>query len=488
MARLRLPAGIALLAAALWLVVGHGLVNYDTLYSLVWGRDLAHGRTPDYGVSLAPTPHPLATFAGLLVSPLSSWSVDGLTGQAGATLAIAGAFVALGLLGWVVYRIGAAWFNPWAGALAALLIVTRQPVLDYGSRVYVDVPYLVLVLGALLVETRRPRAGAPVLALLAVAGLIRPEAWLFSGAYLVWLWAGGVRDPRLVALAAAGPLLWLASDWAITGNPLHSLTGTRDTAETLGRKTGLRNVPLTVPRRIGEIVREPVLLGAVLGGAMSLLWFRHRTGIRTGIATGLLALVAFCALAASGLPILGRYLLLPATLFVLFAAGAAFGWMELRRDDPRRRWWVAAAVVTGLALVAFAPAQVNRIVQLRHALARQTAIQGDLEALIRHDGPLSRGRACPPIAVPNHRPVPLLALWLDLQPKRIVSAQERGVPPLGTYVTAASPAVAKDYVLDKRDPSKVVPRTPSSYIGTGGNGSWTVSQHCAPDVHVDRGE
>ena len=75
-------------------------------------------------------------------------------------------------------------------------MLTRRPVLDFGARAYVDIPYLVLVLAALLVETRRPRAGAPVLALLALAGLIRPEAWLFSAAYVGWLILGGERDPR----------------------------------------------------------------------------------------------------------------------------------------------------------------------------------------------------------------------------------------------------------------------------------------------------
>src|SRR6185312_1204751 len=53
-----------LLGLVAWALVGRGLVNYDTLYALVWGRDLTHGTLPDYDVSLAPTPHPLATLAG----------------------------------------------------------------------------------------------------------------------------------------------------------------------------------------------------------------------------------------------------------------------------------------------------------------------------------------------------------------------------------------------------------------------------------------
>ncbi|MGZ6708177.1 MAG: hypothetical protein ACXVFN_14700, partial [Solirubrobacteraceae bacterium] len=272
---------IALLGFVAWALVGRGLVNYDTLYALVWGRDLAHGHSPDLTVALAPTQHPLANVVGVLLAPL---------GDGAATAALVIAFVALGALGWIVYRLGAEWFNPAAGVLAAAIVLTRRPVLDFGARAYVDIPYLVLVLGALLIESRRRRAGAPVLALLAVAGLLRPEAWLLTGAYLVWLWMGGVRDVRLLAIAAAGPLLWCLSDLVLTGDPLHSLLRTRDTAAQLGRITGLQNVPVTMPRRLGEILREPVLVGAAGGGILA-LWLLRRRAL-PGAATGLVAVAA----------------------------------------------------------------------------------------------------------------------------------------------------------------------------------------------------
>ena len=157
----RLTAGIGALAAALWLLVGRGLVNYDTLYSLVWGRQIAQGQAPDIEVALAPTPHPLATLAGVVASPLSMASDAGVHGEPAQTATLVVAFVALALLGWVVYALGTAWFDPWVGVLAAVIVLTRRPVLDFGARAYVDIPYVVLVLGALLVETRRPRAGLP---------------------------------------------------------------------------------------------------------------------------------------------------------------------------------------------------------------------------------------------------------------------------------------------------------------------------------------
>jgi len=479
MKRLLLAAGLVLVALLLYAVVGHGLVNYDTLYALDWGRDLGHGRLPDYAVSVAPTPHPLATLIGLLFTPLSSHSRHGVTGEGAAQVAVALAFLALALLGWVVFRLGQAWFNTPAGILAAVIVLTRQPVLDFGARAYVDIPYVALVLGALLIETRRSRAGAPVLGLLAVAGLLRPEAWLFSGAYVVWLaWSPSHRADRgrllgLVALAALAPVLWLAADLAVTGNPLYSLTGTRSTARVLGRVTGLQHVPGTAPRRLGEILREPVLFGAAAGAILSLAWLHRRAWL--GAVTGVLALIAFSILATAGLSILGRYLLLPAAILAIFCGAGAFGWMLVPRGDRRRRrrWQLAAAAVA-VALVVFIPAQVHRISALRSTLAAQNRIQIDLATLIRRG---SIGAACQPIAVPNHRPVPLLALWLDVAPRDVISAQER-IPTRGSYVTPANRQVANAYILDPRDPVKVVAGVPAGFAPAGGDAAWRVYRRC----------
>jgi len=443
-----------------WALVGRGLVNYDTLYALVWGRDLAHGTLPNYDISLAPTPHPLATLVGAILSVL------GANGSIGATIVLA--FVFLGALAWVTYRLGAEWINPAAGILAAAIVLTRRPVLDFGSRAYVDIPYLVLVLGALLVETRRPKAGVPVLVLLAVAGLIRPEAWLFSAAYLVYLWFQGVRDPRLVLLAASAPILWALSDLIATGDPLHSLTGTRDTAQRLDRITGLDEVPTTVPRRIGEILREPVLFGAAGGGLLALAFLRRRVAL--GAAAGVVALLAFCVLATAGLPILGRYLLAPSVILAVFAGAGAFGWRELPNGHPWRRRWAWFGVVTLIGLVVFIPAQVDRIDSLRSAVRIQDGIQDDL-----HD--LTPRFRCLPATVPNHRPVPLLALWLDVQPTRIDVAQEHP-PTTGTYVVPASPHVAREYILDPRDVNPRIPPPPPGFAPVARNASWHAYARC----------
>ncbi|MGH2898716.1 MAG: hypothetical protein ACRDMZ_08580, partial [Solirubrobacteraceae bacterium] len=124
MARVRFAAGVLVGAAVLRLLAGPGLVNYDTLYTLVWGRQLAHGVRPDLDVAIAPTPHPLASLGATLLAPLSSWEIGGLHGELAAAVVVALAYVSLALLGWVVFALGRAWFNAAAGALAALIVLT----------------------------------------------------------------------------------------------------------------------------------------------------------------------------------------------------------------------------------------------------------------------------------------------------------------------------------------------------------------------------
>ena len=86
------------------------------------------------------------------------------------------------------YRLGAAVFGRWSGALGALFVAASASFLLYAARGYVDAPFLALVVWAGVLEAegrgRRP------LALLVAAGLLRPEAWVLGG--LLWLHAAAV--------------------------------------------------------------------------------------------------------------------------------------------------------------------------------------------------------------------------------------------------------------------------------------------------------
>ncbi len=468
-------------AVVLWLICGVGFANYDTLYALAWGGQLARGETPAYEVAIAPTPHPLVEALGVVLSPLSARTIEDLT--------VALGFLALAGCACVLYKLAALWFGRAAGVVAALILLTRVPVLSYGVRAYVDIPYLLFVLAAVLVEARRRAgegrpAGAPVLALLALAGLLRPEAWAFSGLY--WLYVvldtrrgrGSLDEARskralagLALLAASAPLVWILSDLAITGDALWSLTNTRHTAHTLERVTGIANVPEYVPRRVGEILRAPVLAGAALGGVLSLLWLRRRALTAAGV--GVLAVLVFVVIAAAGLPINTRYAFLTAAVLCVFCGAGAFGWTRLDAADPRRRWWMAAGVLVLVALLAFTPAQVKSGHREMDKLARQQEIQDDLVALVQ-DGSINLH--CGPVGVPNHAPVPLLALFLETSPANIVSAQN-GTIKSGQYVDPASKEVEEDYVLDPHDPHRPV-NVPPGFLAAHANRTWLIFQRC----------
>jgi hypothetical protein len=440
-------------------------VNYDTEYAIVWGNDLVHGRTPDYDVAFAPTPHPLATAVGAVGSLFGTGFAEGLF--------IVLAFLFLGLLGWLVYALGAAWFTPLTGVVAAAIVLTREPILSYGVRAYVDIPYICLLLGALLAETRRPRAGTVPLLLLALAGLLRPEAWLFAVVYAGWLRRGGALRPVHVGLVVGAPLLWALSDLAITGDPLHSLTGTRSTAESLARETGLQHVPTATPRRLGEILREPILFGAAVGGILS-LWRLRTRGVLLAAGAGVLAIVAFALLATAGLSILTRYLLFPATLLAIFAAAGICAWVELPRADPWRVRWMALGALTVVGIVAFIPSQVTRLKNTRSALIAQTHILDELHDLaVDH---LPEDTACR-VWVPNRRAVPQIALWTDRRASTIRSAQEDGRYGTPAFVPQ-SQAIANQFVLDAHDKEKTLPPAPRATEGVSGRywqllGPWT---------------
>jgi hypothetical protein len=495
-------AWVAAVAALLLLLFPLGFPNYDTIYSLLWGRELGEGLSPDRGAALPPTPHPLAELLGLIASPLGDGAVD---------LTMVIAYVSLGLIGFLVYRLGSLWFDRPIGAVAALIVLTRAPFLSNGLRAYVDLPYIALCLGALLIETKRPRAGWPVLALLVPAGLLRPEAWLFSFAYLLYLglWPretstadGEERNPleradtqnadltrsafvrargflsspyawSLIALALAAPLIWALYDWITTGSPTYSFTGTRETVETLGRQTGPVDLVLYGPRRLGEVLQWPGMVGAFGGVALGLAFLRRRS--KLGVAAGALALGAFAVLACAGLAILPRYTMLAAAVLAIFAALGLLGWRLLEDGHPWRRAWQAFAAIVVLMAIAWAPNQYDLLHRVDVDLTNQAAIEGDLNDLA-DSGAFEPD--CGPISVPNHRAVPRLAFDLHLRPTRIVSSSEQRQPPNGYFLDPASAFVVHNFILDPNDPARLQTPVPHGFRPIARNESWVLYRRC----------
>jgi len=468
-------AWVAAVTAVLLLVFPVGFPNYDTIYALVWGRELAHGVSPDYGSALPPTPHPLTDLIGLVTTPLGDGAI---------TVTMVVAYASLGLIGYFVYRLGSLWFDRWIGAVAAAIVLTRAPFLSNGLRAYIDLPYIALCLAALTVEAKRPRAGWPVLALLVPAGLLRPEAWLFAGVYWLWLTVD-VRPPRwrgerstrelawLAALAAAGPILWLLFDGITTGNFLYSLTGTQETVEALKRHTGPVDVLLYGPRALGEVLQWPGMVGALGGVVLGFAFLRRRSAL--GIAAAVLALGAFALLGAAGLAIIARYTMLAAAILSIFVALALLGWRLLEPGHRWRRAWQLFAGLVALMFVVWLPNQWDLDSRVDTDLTNQARIESDLTDLVDAGAfePL-----CGKVAVPNHRAIPRLAFGLDVKPTRIVSASEEGVPHRGYFVEAASPFVIHNFILDPNDPTDFHLNAPPRFREVASNDSWRVYRRC----------
>ena len=313
-----------------------------------------------------------------------------------------------------------------------------------------------------------------MLALLALAGLLRPEAWVFSGLYWLYLrlsqdvsvYAGARRGPGaggisasslflsershrthahargragararlfgLTLLAFCAPLIWVLSDLAIAHDALWSLTNTRHTAETLHRVTGIRHVPEYIPKRIGEVLGAPVLAAAVLGGVASLLWLRERAMMPALV--GLVAVVVFAAFASAGLPIISRYAFLASAILTIFAAAGVFGWLCLEAGDPRRasRGWRSAPSWRWR----YSPTG-HRSTTPCTGTSQPRAPGRDPERPARAGRRASDHLSCGPVGVPNHAPVPLLALYLKTSPAKIVDGERNRPISRGVYVDPA---------------------------------------------------
>ena len=181
----------------------------------------------------------------------------------------------------------------------------------------------------------------------------------------------------------------------------------------LDRVTGIANVPEYIPRRIGEILRPPVLVGAALGGVLSLLWLRAR-GRCLGAIVGVVAVVVFAAFATVGLPINTRYAFLAAAILCVFCGAGVFGWTQPGRAAIRggAGGWPAGCSCswrwspTRRASTSSAHRELDE-------LAHQQRIEGDLVALVRDHAIRLQ---CGPVGVPNHAPIPLLSLYLKTSP------------------------------------------------------------------------
>ena len=212
-----------------------------------------------------------------------------------------------------------------------------------------------------------------------------------------------MRRERLAlgAAAVAAPVLWMALDLVSTGDPLHSLHGTQELAEQLARPRELDTALQAAPAYLRFALTGPLLWLGLAGFAAALITRYERTLLPAAVAG--LGLLAFLVLGVSGLPLLSRYLLLPATLLTLWAAFAALGFTV--EDARGRRWLVAGALALALVVVSV-PGSVRGVRSARALVQARATFEQDLTAILTSP-PVRTALARCPLAVPDDRPRPL---------------------------------------------------------------------------------
>jgi hypothetical protein len=387
---------LALVALTVAAIVGFFVYptysNYDSLYSLLWGRELLDGSLPSFDAYRAPTQHPL--WVAICV-PLAAL---GLQGDRVLLAICVLSFVAL-VAG--MYRLGKASFGWVVGLVAALLLLSRLDFPFLAARGYIDIPYLALILWAAALEAERPKRGGVVWVLLTLAGLLRPEAWLLAGLYGLRLaWGKPLREwVRVGAIVAFAPVVWALSDLVVTGDPMYSLNYTTESSRLLGRRQSLSELPGVTLSYLSELTKPPVFIAALAG--IVLAWRMARAHVLVPVTLLVWGIGTFLLVSLRGFSVISRYVLVAAIALMLFAAFTMAGFSRLPRGHRAiRPWAIGSAVVVlgGIVFTAatFNPAYVNRELRLRDSVRK------DLTAVL--DAPqVKAAGACGPISVPNHK-------------------------------------------------------------------------------------
>lgn len=383
--------------------------NYDSLYSMLWGRELLHGQPLSFEAYRAPTQHPLAIVFGAVLS---------LLGQDGDRVLIAITFVSFIVLVAGLYRLASRAFTPAVGLIAAGLLCTRFDFPFLAARGYIDIPFLAMVVWAAALEQEQRRRGTPVFALLALAALMRPEAWLIIGLYFLWCAYPASWSQRITyaAWTAAGPVIWALTDLAVTGDPMFSLTHTSGLAEELGRAKGLSAVPSSTIDFLVRLDKAPVAIIGILGFALAAYLVPRRIWMPTALF--LIGLGTFVMVGVAGLSVIQRYLLVPSLMVMVFAA-VALGGFTMLKAGRLRTVWAAVAILTVLGGVYYTTTRVNL-----HVFENELRFRGDsrnaLEDLL--DNPKVRaGISCGPVSVPNHKQIADVRWLLDLPKSQVVA-------------------------------------------------------------------
>ena len=337
-----------------------------------------------------------------------------------------------------IYRLGRLAFGPLVGAIAALLLLSRFFVENLAAQGYLDISYLALILWAL---GARARAAPARHARVRAAGGGRPAAPRRVGAERAptgcgaagrdcapgpHRWPSVRRMAAYLALAASAPVLWVAFDAIVTGNPLYSLTATGGLAQELERTQGFTAVLGSVwsysvridqlPGRARRDRRACCWRSCWRRGGRWCRWPRWCCCMRVYVLEG-----------AGGASVIDRYLTGAATVALLFCAVAVGGWWMLEPGTMLRRGWIAFAVVL-VIYGAVVGGQHDQPLEPAHDAGRARGLPQGL-AVALHNPRWPRAlRRCPLLSLPNNKLIPDARWILDSVGQRdiVARSQARG--------------------------------------------------------------
>jgi hypothetical protein len=289
----------------------------------------------------------------------------------------------------LAYRLGARLAGPLAGAVAALSLALSADLYRTSLLGSAEPVLIALTLGAVDRHLAGRRDWA--LGLVALAGLIRPEAWVLLGLYGVYVWRGepGLR-PLAVAAVAIPPALWLGLDWIGSGDPLHA--SSTATSATEGSAANAKVPAFEVVRRAADAVILPTLILAVVGMAFAARRRDRQVLSLAALALGWIAVVAI--MAEVGFTGTRRYLAAPAAALCV-VAGVGLVWLLDAVRERRARIALGVAV----AVLALVPALLRaredaRMLSVarsqadqRHELVRAVERAGGRAAVLRPGRP-----------------------------------------------------------------------------------------------------
>jgi hypothetical protein len=258
---------------------------------------------------------------------------------------------------------------------------------------------------------------------------LRPEAWVLSGLYWLYLWRSTAPKQRIqnAALVLSAPLIWAGSDWIIAGDPLHSLHGTAALAEEADRRRSPEDVPYWTAQYFAYALREPLIVGVPLGLAFAWLYRRRRARLPIAVVLAMTAVFAIGPL--FGLPLIRRYIETPAVLLTLFYGLAVAGWLMLPKGPARTRWMLVGGLAVALSL-AYIPWHAKKL----NNVDRRTNVDARMYTKLQNFVETPRVRAayaqCPSLSLSDHRPLPYVRYWLDAKPGTVTTV-ESGVSPMG---------------------------------------------------------